>query len=1085
MTLQEMLSRPEAGMFLSLALFFAERFIEEFKDKKEKRQRIDDTTIRDYLEWLRRQNHQELLTGINKSQEQLLEVLGKIEGIEGFLDKLDPQLKNEFQDVQAILTELNSRLKKPVLSPIPLDCRSIQGDLLFRGEDLEALRRRKGDFIIAGQPGIGKTFLSYHFAKERNGKFAISESADDVIAALNDPPPVLIVDDAAEKTDLLKRLVHFRQGSNVNFQLVAICWSYEVDPLLPLMGLATEDVHSPRLITADEMADLIKMRFKEAGLSPPNPVIAEIRKQADGRPGLALRLVEIISRDRDLRALLDATAHYEMLDRAFRTLGEGNVSDILAAFAVGGRVGMHKEDVAEALDHPVRQISKVLRTLATGGIIKETGPTTLATQPSSFRHALLKKEFLTGGSLGDFDIYVKLFEKAPSKQSALTTVIDAVTKGAIIEAEWLLSEVKDVDDTGIWHRLAGTGAEWCARVIDAFDGSPDEIADCVLLYFPERIIPSLLDTMVSDVRPPNSNPDCAERQLQDWIEAIPARMGDSTERRRQLLEATKGWLVNGGDPDTGWKSLRKCVSLEYHRVEADPGAGNKISWVNGLLPAEEVKRFVSFWDEFLSLAQTYPPRRWDSLLEALREWLHPYASNGVPQELHDLTTSTAKHFAEEFVQLPNVPQDAVRMWGVDYGLWDDKKITPEFRIYNPPDPFRVDRENRRALEQANTNAAKKLGGAWAKLPPAEVAQKIHRMEEQCRQWDRRGIYDWTICQQIASEISDIPTWLKTFVEYGLSPSAVMPFVQKTMQTDPQWNIVIQLLNIDQYQPYVMDLLLQHDDIPEEVIAVCAPMLEKYTQTIETVIYRGQLSAFWWDYFMEHTNGKLALAVVLVDFRTKNQTLLKTNRKGWLNLFRRGIVGLESLDDFHDIGEMVAVIPEIRLPLVLVLLENNKYILDPYTKRYEDLSGSLSREEKREILSNAGRKSSRDLMALLIGVDTVLYKELLDNPDLGTYHLHPLLGDPINEGWQAKAILAIEAGYQPRQIVNACTSDMSWSGSEAAHYKMWVDRFSVLAASSDSRLQEIGKEGIRIFSYDQANAERRENYETIHGRSGDE
>lgn len=128
----------------------------------------------------------------------------------------------------------------------------------------------------------------------------------------------------------------------------------------------------------------------------------------------------------------------------------------------------------------------------------------------------------------------------------------------------------------------------------------------------------------------------------------------------------------------------------------------------------------------------------------------------------------------------------------------------------------------------------------------------------------------------------------------------------------------------------------------------------------------------------------------------------------------------------------------------------------------------------------------DFTSWLIDDDLLIYRLLLDNDKLRPHHLLPLKGKPSELSWQAKAILALDCGYQPPDVAHAAIGNhWEWSGSGVTFWQSWIDEYNALLKSSDPRLQEIGRKGKEFPEYELAKAKAEEVHEAIYGISGDE
>jgi broad-specificity NMP kinase len=311
------------GTLLTFAIFIGERIIQAAKDRTSTKQRIDDETVRAYLEWLRQQDHVLLLHTIEEKHDELVAYLaGDAARLKEVIEKTLQLLDSDFIDLKTQVAALDKAIQRPVLSSIPLNCREL-GDvpLLSRDDDVTRLRQTTGDLIISGQPGSGKTFLLYHLDKEWNAKFLVSHDEGDILSYLRfSSPPVIIIDDAHDWLEIFPRLIHFRMETGRSFRIIAVCWPFEESDLMRVMCLSTKSLYRLSLLPAKAIAQLVKSRFEAKGYHVATWLIREIREQAAGRPGLALRLVDLLMEDGSLKSLKDGQAHFELIDHGFVTL---------------------------------------------------------------------------------------------------------------------------------------------------------------------------------------------------------------------------------------------------------------------------------------------------------------------------------------------------------------------------------------------------------------------------------------------------------------------------------------------------------------------------------------------------------------------------------------------------------------------------------------------------------------------------------------------------------------------------------------------------------------------------------------------
>ena len=114
----------------------------------------------------------------------------------------------------------------PALSVIPPTSRPVLNThIIGRGRDFRWLRTTKGDRVLIGQPGAGKTFILSRFARTNGALFVVDGDRASLANAIREQcPSVLIVDDAHVQPGLLAMLKHLRGEIHANYDILAVSW---------------------------------------------------------------------------------------------------------------------------------------------------------------------------------------------------------------------------------------------------------------------------------------------------------------------------------------------------------------------------------------------------------------------------------------------------------------------------------------------------------------------------------------------------------------------------------------------------------------------------------------------------------------------------------------------------------------------------------------------------------------------------------------------------------------------------------------------------------------------------------------------
>ncbi len=275
----------------------------------------------------------------------------------------------------------------PALSVIPFTSRPQIVELLIgREDDLDWLRNTGGDLLLVGQPGSGKTFLMYTFAKENEGLFLIDNNPAHVAQSIRaQDPRAIIVDDAHIDTGRLNMLSQLRTQIGAGFRIIATCWPGHRDNVSHNMQIPASSTHELEPLTRDQIVELIK----STGITGPTDLIRELVNQAEGRPGLAATLCHLCKKG-DLRQIALGDALSRDIRITFEPLLGSEATAIVAAFSIGGDRGMLMETVATQLGLSLIQVRQVVTGLAAGGVLSDIEKDRLSVRPPVLRYALVR-----------------------------------------------------------------------------------------------------------------------------------------------------------------------------------------------------------------------------------------------------------------------------------------------------------------------------------------------------------------------------------------------------------------------------------------------------------------------------------------------------------------------------------------------------------------------------------------------------------------------------------------------------------------------------------------------------------------------
>ncbi len=455
-----------------------------------------------------------------------------------------------------------------------------------RDSDLTWLRETKGDRLLVGQPGSGKTFILRTLVREGRGLFVTSENLTRIAEDYRSKKPsVLILDDAQVRRELLADLRHFRLEIGAEFAIIASSWPGDAALVAGDLNLTSAQVRRLELLTRDDIISVVKA----VGILGSVELIRAIVDQAAGLPGLAITLADICLRG-GVRDLALGNALKQSVRIAFEPIVGRTAIEILAAFAIGGDAGMTLDSVSRALGLPIVNLRRDVTILASGGVIFDSGDSRLTVRPKALRYALVRDVFFAGAL--SLPLQPHLDEPARIADVA-QTLVGARAYGAEVPMEVLTNVLERADSNLAWGWFASLGREESRLVLERHPELAIPVAQPILSQAPDLAIPHLLRAAIGDDRPLAPNPEHPLRLIEDWIEDVEPGTGQAIQTRRTLLDSVMVWLSSGGDAKVALRCLPLILSPQSKRKSTDPGSTLIVRLAWGPLPAQELESLSS------------------------------------------------------------------------------------------------------------------------------------------------------------------------------------------------------------------------------------------------------------------------------------------------------------------------------------------------------------------------------------------------------------------------------------------------------------------------------------------------------------
>ncbi|WP_420635321.1 hypothetical protein [Candidatus Palauibacter sp.] len=715
----------------------------------------------------------------------------------------------------------------PALSALP---RSVgphrTSELIGRDEELNRLRGHRGDALIVGQPGVGKTALFMPLTREGEGLFVVSDDPGQIADAFRDNPVrLLFVDDAHLREPLLDLLMRLREEPGFDFRIAASTWPTRAEALARRLYVAADGVIPMGGLPRETVANII--RREQSDLS--GGVIGEILNQTEDprddvwklsgscRPGLALTLARHTSRW-GLKKLVGGGLLIEGLSRDARL--SGAQLDCMATFALGGMAGMKQAEVAQALNLPEVKVRSTLGRLAGTGTLTDTRGA-LAVRPRVLRGALVARTFFCGGTSLSLE---RALERVEDAVACTETLLDALSRGAAVPHEPLQARLEDHRRAHVGDRVldlyAGTGAEGAKWVLERYPDRASSVASEALRFAPDWALRRLLalalasdeesrdgcgdpEARTSSCHPPTVRAEDLVSAVDTWVRA--GWPGSSAVIRRQtLLRALSECGESARDSaEVAVGLVRACFSLSFMAIHGDSVSRNKFGMAMGSVTEEDVRCLARLWPEALRLLRDLGDPGMGCVRDVIQEWAAGARVVGKRSETKVASRAEVSRMLEQALEAWREPgflhwaSSIAREQGLDVEIQDvgDAVLSRWIDALYPPasaDPRARRRltskqrvtETRERLQSVEVEALR-LAGAWCQEEPETVVDRMMGLKRQAEVSGRRDTRPMSlIAGQLAELVSDPSAWLDASANCGAPGDWVGSFLAETVRADP-------------------------------------------------------------------------------------------------------------------------------------------------------------------------------------------------------------------------------------------------------------------------------------------------------------
>lgn len=969
------------------------------------------------------------------------------------------------------------------LSITPVTSRPILSSLVRGRDDLtDWLNKVAGDIVIVGQPGSGKTFAVRSYTADNEGLFVVSEDRNQIAAEVRDKRPrFLIVDDAHLKLELLQSLRQIREDTGAEYRILATSWLSHRDAVRETLSVSDDAVFELRLLGRDMMVQIIK----DCGVIGPDPLLREMVTQAEGKPGLAATLSQLVLAGKIRDVYVGDALGKHLVTLFERDVGSdaSDVLGLLAVAALGGDSGISLDAAAEILKTSESRIQYLASQLAFGGVIAETGRDGISVRPPPFRSYLVKRHFFSKKASTD---PLRYLSKYPKQSDAIDVILRVALIGGEVDRERLYHLIEETGLPSLFGGYASLGKREAGRVIDEHPDMALRAARALLDIYPEGILPLMLDKAVGDNRPLHSHPEHPMRIIQDWCKAVGYDNTIPIGNRDMLLGVLSSWCerVSQGKVTAQALAAIFCPRIEFLRP--DPGSGHTFAFGKGHLSATALQHLI----DLLPTARLYfMVRGTDGLKELvglLHDWVYemPLMGETVTDEqkllLHTgacLILSYVDQAAKGHLGI----QVKLRQYARELGVQIECDSDEEYETIHP-----IEENARDGFEKVVATqraAALLLAADYSKCDPTEVIAKLAHYDKFAQDANSSWPdYSIDVVSYLAEHVANIDEWARVSVTECDNPFYSYPLLARFYETDPARgkNLLLKSLDNSCHVGAAAQVILRRpfedDTLWKEVFL----LLKDMVWIVFGLVLRGELGDLTILELLKHPSDEVAMMVAAALAQKDDGKIRNLFAESWENALVKYQFN-EGPND-HYVGIALRQHPETIVRwLKAKTAEDTEQYEGNFAETVEDLVQVLSKDQRAEVINILQTNRRSQLAAThLVGDAPHLFKCVLDNPNASAYRLDAL-AKVSGPAWRKFAEIAIEAGIDDRDIESASSGlGGTWTGPFSKHLLDLSLRFKEGLDSSQPRVAVIARKCMDSFQKMSDKELEREKKEEIYG-----
>jgi hypothetical protein len=979
----------------------------------------------------------------------------------------------------------------PSLSLFPITSRPLfDVPPIGRDEDIAKITVAKGDVVLIGQPGSGKTHLLFNAAKKARGRFVVSEDLARIANDLRDiQPSFVIVDDAHSRLDFLKKLKHLRKEISADFRIVASCWPGQDEGVAAVIQTAKEQNYLLEGMPPKQIKEVIQSQK----IFGPENLVREIIHQSQGKPGLAVTLCRLCW-DVGTRDVVLGTALAKDVRQSFEPLLGYDATHLLACFSIGGDAGMTIESAARLLSKNVFDVRRIVEQLAVAGVLDSRPDDRLSVHPVRLRQALVRDIFLKPPVKINLTPYLA---EAPDFAAATRVLIEAKIMGGELSDVFLqerlqaLALTEEQEAFAEYAYLGHAESEW---VLDNFPNKLEAVADNALKNNSEKTVLMILDTASEKHKGTSGDTYAriADRELpkiKHWILSAKSEGDEASRRRKVLADALTKWVVNNNDPLISICASKLVLSLKYEDTSTPAGEPMAMTLHWGIASQNQLKKIFSLWPQILPLLKEADASQGIDVASIFHEWVHPnHPGKGAPTEYENESRGYARQMMTDLLAAYAGKwtfHHHLHNYAEKLGLIAKVKIDPITEVLYPPRDF-SDFENEQARRKAGADA---LAAQLKDKDPKIVADILTTVEEQARKANVSfPSLGRDVCYQIAETTGNPIDWTKALFERGAPAHLLEAFLEKSAASNPTEAEAWISLALDK-QPLQwlgVSLVIKHF-VPENPIWQKASFLFKEcAQAIEGCVMRKEVRKENLRPLLNFSESEVSAKVAAgLWHENRNHEIRDELFEDW-----KAIV-IKHIDEHHEyiLEQAFPKYPEIAFEWIAWRLEGIRSDQRPfyfglrYDRALPAALGVLTKEQRSRLIDLLPESSAVSQLASgLVSGDVELFQRLLSRHECGQIRLSPLqIEKEIGPKWEELAVVAMDNGFSDSDVFNATQGGGgSWSGPFSSMFAAKLAPFEKLCDHANPRLKKVGETGRAYFKPQRDEALQREKRAAVRG-----